>query len=75
MDFTKQLATSYKRKGIQIQTIQKSVTYVKPIIELDKKKEDVLLAGDGQSNPEEYKQINSILFPGIVRRPLHLRTG
>lgn len=59
MDFTKQLATSYKRKGIQIQTIQKSVTYVKPIIELDKKKEDVLLAGDGQSNPEEYKQINS----------------
>lgn len=57
MDFTKQLTAIYNRKGIQ--TEEKSVTYVKPIIELDKGKEDILLAGDGQSNPDEYKQINS----------------
>ncbi|MBO7068894.1 MAG: hypothetical protein J6W52_09505 [Bacteroidaceae bacterium] len=57
MDFTKQLVVVYNKKGIQ--TIEKAVTYVKPIIELDKKKESILLAGDGQSNPDEYKQINS----------------
>ena len=57
MDLTKLLTTVYKRK--RIQTIEKAVTYVKPIIELDKEMEGLLLAGDGQSNPNEYKQINS----------------
>ena len=57
MDFTKQITAIYNRNGIQ--TIEKNVTYVKPIIELDKNTEEILLAGDGQSNPDEYKQVNS----------------
>jgi hypothetical protein len=57
MDFTKQLIAMYHKNGIQ--TIEEAITYVKPIIELNKEKEDILLAGDGQSNPDEYKQINS----------------
>ena len=57
MNFTYFLKKIYEEQGIE--TITKKVFCVKPIIELDKEEEKHLLEGDGQSNPYEYKQINS----------------
>ena len=57
MNFTKLIEQIYKEEGIE--TISQNVVYIKPIIELDDEEERILLEGDGQSNPNEYKQINS----------------
>lgn len=57
MDFTELLTALYNKNNIPTKVT--NVTYVAPIIELDEKKEQNLLAGDGQSTVDEYKQINS----------------
>ena len=57
MNFTHLLEKNYKEKGIPTKT--QKVICIKPIIDLDKEEERLLLEGDGQSNPNEYKQINS----------------
>lgn len=57
MNFTNLLNQIYEENGIE--TISQEVICVKPIIELDTEEEKLLLEGDGQSNPNEYKQINS----------------
>lgn len=57
MDFSNKIADLYEKKGIA--TSKKQVTYVKPIIEIDKDTEKSILSGDGQKNPDEYKQVNS----------------
>lgn len=57
MDLTKQIIMMYDKNLIY--TTTKKVTYINPIIELDKDREKGLLSGDGQYNPCEYKQVNS----------------
>lgn len=57
MNFTDLIEKIYRENGIQ--TVTQSVVLIKPIIELDDEEERILLEGDGQSNPNEYKQINS----------------
>lgn len=57
MNFSSLLNKIYEENGIE--TITQKVICVKPIIELDKEEEKLLLEGDGQSNSNEYKQINS----------------
>ncbi len=56
---TKLIEDSYNSLGITTTTTSVPVTIVEPIINLSKDQECSLLNGDGQSNPLEYKQINS----------------
>ena len=55
MDLTKQIIMMYDKNLIN--TTTKKVTYINPIIELDKDREKGLLSGDGQYNACEYKQV------------------
>ena len=61
MDFTQMIAQSYLDMGIKTmaQKQPSSVFYIDPIIKLSSKQEGKLEDGDGQSTPNEYKQINS----------------
>ncbi|MBP5345069.1 MAG: hypothetical protein J6Y99_02520 [Bacteroidales bacterium] len=56
---TQLIEESYKSMDIKTETIPVPITIIKPIINLSKDQECSLLNGDGQSNPLEYKQINS----------------
>lgn len=57
MNFTELFEKIYQENGIE--TISQNIVLVKPIIELDDEEEKKLLEGDGQTNPIQYKQINS----------------
>lgn len=61
MDFTQTIARIYSEMGIKTkaQSRQVPVVYTEPIIKLSSAQEMKLKEGDGQSNPNEYKQINS----------------
>lgn len=56
---TQTIARNYSDMGIKTQTQQRPVVYVEPIINLSAEQRRKLQKGDGQSNPNEYKQINS----------------
>ena len=45
--------------GIKTKYHQSPIVYIEPIIPLSSEQEKKLKEGDGQSNPNEYKQINS----------------
>lgn len=55
---TKLIEQIYKENGIKM-TYHQRVASIEPILKLNDKEEEHLLKGDGQSNPNEYKQINS----------------
>ena len=61
MDFTQTIAHIYSEMGLKTKAHvrQTSVIYIEPIINLSLAQEKKLKQGDGQSNPNEYKQINS----------------
>lgn len=59
MNFNKLINTVYTEIGIKT-TLYKSPVYcLEPIIKLSESQEKQMLDGDGQSDPNEYKQINS----------------
>ena len=61
MNFTQTIARIYSEMGIKTkaQSRQVPVVYTEPIIKLSLAQEKKLIEGNGQSNPNEYKQINS----------------
>ena len=59
MNFTKTISQLYSDMGIKTKCYQSPIVYVEPIIQLSSDQEKKLKEGDGQRNPNEYKQINS----------------
>ena len=59
MNFTKTISQLYSDMGIMTKCYQSPIVYIEPIIQLTSEQEKKLKEGDGQSNPNEYKQINS----------------
>lgn len=59
MNFTKTISQLYSDMGIKTEYKQSPIVYINPIIPLSSEQEKKLREGDGQSNPNEYKQINS----------------
>lgn len=59
MNYTETIARIYSEMGIKTKTQQSPIIYIEPIIKLSSDQENKLRNGDGQSNPNEYKQINS----------------
>jgi len=59
MNFTETINQRYLEIGIETKSHNFPVYYIDPIIELTSKQEEQLRNGDGQSNIDEYKQINS----------------
>lgn len=59
MNFTQTIAQMYSKMDIKTKTRQSQIYYIEPIIKLSSVQEEKLKKGDGQSNPNEYKQINS----------------
>ena len=59
MNFPQTINRFYLEMGIATKTQQSPIYYIEPIINLSTKQRDKLQKGDGQSNPDEYKQINS----------------
>ena len=59
MNFTKTISQLYSDMGIKTKHHKSPIVYIEPIIPLSSEQEKRLKEGDGQSNPNEYKQINS----------------
>lgn len=59
MNFTKKISQLYSDMGIKTKHHKSPIVYIEPIIPLSSEQEKRLKEGDGQSNPNEYKQINS----------------
>ena len=59
MDFTQTIAQLYSNMGINTRKLQTPVFFIEPIINLSSEQEDQLKKGDGQTNPNEYKQMTS----------------
>lgn len=59
MDFTQTINRLYSDMGIKTEKQQTPVFLIEPIIKLSSEQEYKLKKGDGQTNPDEYKQINS----------------
>ncbi|MBQ8936401.1 MAG: hypothetical protein IJ066_01535 [Bacteroidaceae bacterium] len=59
MNFTKTIYQLYSDMGIKTKNHQSPIVYIEPIIPLSSEQEKKLKEGDGQSNPNEYMQINS----------------
>ena len=59
MIFTKTISELYSDMGIKTKYHQSPIVYIEPIIPLSSEQEEKLKKGDGQRNPNEYKQINS----------------
>jgi len=59
MNFPETINQRYLEIGIETKSHNFPIYYIDPIIELTSKQEEQLRNGDGQSNIDEYKQINS----------------
>ena len=59
MNYTEIISQFYSEMGIKTMCKKTPVVYIDPIVALSPKEKEKLLKGDGQSNPNEYKQINS----------------
>ena len=59
MNFTQIIYQRYLEMGIETKSHKSPVYYIEPIIKLTPEQKKRLQNGDGQSNPDEYKQINS----------------